>query len=404
MGCKIVHIVTVPDSLHTFLGGQIGYMKNCGFEVEAVSSPGQSLDDFGDAEEIDVHSVPMPRKISPLRDLYALILLYRTLKRIRPHVVHAHTPKAGLLGMIAAWLARVPIRIYHIRGLPMLTLKGVRRWLLRTAEALSCKLAGSVLCVSQSVRRIAITQDLCPAEKIRVLCSGSGNGVDGQVRFNPSSIDFKTRTSIRDRLKLAPTDLVLGYVGRIARDKGIEELAEAWDSIREDYSNVYLVILGERDFRDSVSEAVFERLESDLRVSLVGNVAQPEHYYAAMDVCVLPTYREGLPNVLLEAAAMGCPAVATRVPGCVDAVVDGESGTLVPAQDYKALAGAIRGYLESETLRRTHGENGRLRVLQEFQQERIWQALASRYRELLHAQDLSLEGLSAIDRSSIRAA
>ena len=387
---KLVHIVTVPISLRTFFDGQIKYMKNCGFNVHAISSPGPSLDEFAAAEGVEVHEVNMPRKISPLRDILAILSLCKVLRRVRPDIVHAHTPKAGLLGMIAAWIMRIPVRIYHIRGLPMVTVRGPRRWLLRVSEQVACRLAHRVLCVSNSVRGVAIKERLCPPDKITVLCAGSGNGVDATCRFNPDRVGTAARTRIRNRLGIAKDECTLGFVGRLARDKGVVELIEAWKKLQVEFSSLQLLIIGSFDSRDPIPTSLSDHLRNHPRVHFIGEAKEMNQYYSAIDICVLPTYREGLPNVLLEAAAMECPVVATRVPGCVDVVVEGETGLLVPQQDSVALSEAICRYLRSNDLRIQHGKSARRWVQASFRQEAIWKALRGEYEELAADQGLKL--------------
>jgi glycosyltransferase involved in cell wall biosynthesis len=382
-----VHVTTVPDSLVFFIG-QIGYMKARGIEVHALSSPGPLLDEFGRREGVETHAVEMPRRISPGHDVGAVRRMVDALRRIRPHVVHSHTPKGGLLGMIAARLAGVPVRIYHIRGLPFMTATGRRRALLRWTEKVACGLAHQVLCVSHSIRGVAIAEGLCPPDKIRVLLGGSGNGVDALGRFSPERHGPDTRRELRARLDIPPGAPVLGFVGRVVRDKGIVELAAAWDALRAEHPDAHLLLVGPEEPRDPVPPATLDALRRDPRVHLTGH-ADAGPWYAAMDLLVFPSHREGFPNVPLEAAAMGLPVVATRIPGCTDAVADGETGTLVPVGDARALAEAVRAYLASPELRARHGSRGRERALRDFAQEGIWEALHGEYTRLLRERGVS---------------
>ncbi|HYW06546.1 MAG TPA: glycosyltransferase family 4 protein, partial [Longimicrobium sp.] len=306
---------------------------------------------------------------------------------IRPHIVHSHTPKGGLLGMMAAWMNRVPVRIYHIRGLPLMTATGRRRTLLRWTERVACSLAHQVLCVSHSVRDVAVAEGLCPPDKIRVLLGGSGNGVDATGRFDPAR-NAAARAELRVKHSIPADAEVLGFVGRVVRDKGIVELAVAWAVLRDEFPSMHLLLVGPLEPQDPVPPATLEALRADPRVHFVGP-ADSAPYYAAMDLLVFPTYREGFPNVPLEAAAMGLAVVATRIPGCVDAVADGETGTLVPAADGVALAGAVRAYLRDPALRMAHGRAGRERALRDFGQEAIWTALHAEYLRLLTARGVT---------------
>jgi glycosyltransferase involved in cell wall biosynthesis len=388
---RLVHITTVPDSLD-FLYGQVGYMKAQGFDVQAISSPGQLLDRFAAQEDVPVHAVAMPRRITPVRDLLAVVRLWRRLRRIRPHLVHAHTPKGGLLGMVAAWLARTPVRIYHLHGLPLTTASGLKRLLLRWSEKVSCRLAHQVLCVSHSLREEALAERLCPPDKIKVLMAGSINGVDAAGAFNPERVGPRARAEVRARYGIPPNALVAGFVGRVVRDKGLAELVEAWKALRDEFPWLHLLVVGPFEPQDPVSAGVEKVLRSDRRIHLTGMDLNTPPLYAAMDLVVLPTYREGFGIVAIEAGAMELPVVATRIPGCVDAVQDGVTGTLVPVRSGPALAEACRRYLWEPDLRREHGRAGRQRVLREFRPEVIWEAMFQEYVRLLRARDLVTSG------------
>jgi lipopolysaccharide/colanic/teichoic acid biosynthesis glycosyltransferase len=367
----------------TFLRGQIGYMRERGISAHALSSPGEDLEAFGVRESVPVHAVPMTRRITPLRDVVATIRIAREIRRARPAIVHAHTPKGGLLGMLASILTRVRVRIYHMRGLPFVTAQGPRRSLLKWTERFSCRMAHTVICNSHSLRTLALEEGLCPAEKIKVLRSGSGNGVDAIGRFNPGTLSPGTREEARREHEIPPSAIVIGFVGRIVREKGIGELEEAWRSLRDDYPDAYLLLVGPFETQDPVPAFAMMRLQNDERVRMTGMDWNVTPLYAAMDLVVLPTYREGFPNVPLEAAAMELPVVATNVPGCVDSVEDGKTGALVPARDAHALARAMRKYLDDPELRKLHGRMGRERVLREFEPQAIWEAMHAEYMSLV---------------------
>lgn len=379
---RLVHVITVPESL-SFFEQQVPFMKARGFEVHALSSPGERLDELRRREGIEVHEVRMLRRISPVRDLGAVLRMAAALRRIRPHIVHAHTPKGGLLGMVVARLCGVRVAIYHIHGLPLMTATGTRRGLLRWAERVACALAHRVLCVSHSVREVAVAEGLCPPDKIRVLLGGSSNGVDAAVRFSPQRHGAAVRHEVRARFGIPRDALVLGFVGRVVKDKGLVELADAWAEVRARHPHAHLLVVGGGERRDPVPPATLDALRRDPRVHLAG-YADAAPFYAAMDVLVFPTHREGFPNVLMEAAAMGLPVVATRIPGCIDVVADGETGTLVPVRDARALAGAVCAYLDSPVLRAEHGRRGRQRALRrEYAPEAVWDAVHAEYLRLL---------------------
>lgn len=388
---RLLHITTVPESL-AFLRGQVGYMQARGFEVHAASSPGDLLSQFSVQERVTCYAVDMPRRITPIGDLIAVFRIVRLIQRLRPTIVHAHTPKGGLLGSIAAWLARVPVRIYHMRGLPFMTARGWRRGLLWWTEKISCSLAHEVYCVSDSLRKVAVDEGICSADKVQVFLGGSGNGVDAQKRFNPELTGEQARIGFRRDLGIPSSALVLGFVGRVVRDKGLVELVQAWQGLRDQFPSLHLLVVGPLEPHDPLPYDTMAALQSDPRVHMTGKLGETALAYAAMDLLVLPTYREGFPNVLLEAASMGLAVVATRVPGCVDAVADRVTGVLVPPQDADSLANAIRLYLADPQLRWRHGSAGRKRVVAEFRQEAIWNAVCLAYMRLLRDRGLDLPG------------
>ncbi len=378
---RLLHVTTVPMTLR-FLRGQVGFMKKLGFEVQIATSPGDELDAFGNEEQVRTHAIPMERRIAPLSDVVSLVKLWREIRDTNPEIVHSHTPKGGLLGMCAAALAGVPVRCYHLRGLPMMSATGAKRELLRWCERLSCTLADEVFCVSHSLRDLAIAEGVCNPAKIQVLAGGSGNGVDSEGQYNPETYAADARSVTRESLGIPNDALVIGFVGRLVRDKGIVELAGAWTQLREAHPKAHLLLIGPRERADAVPDDILAQLDADSRVTTLGIVPSAAPYYPVMDLVVLPTYREGFPNVLLEAASMALPVVATEVPGCVDAVEDGVTGTLVPAQDADQLAAAMNTYLSSLRLRKAHGKNGRDRVMKYFAQEQIWIALSEEYGNL----------------------
>ena len=363
-------------------------MAQRGFKVYALSSPGPALDKFANDEPVSVHSVAMGRAITPFRDVIAVMQIYFFIRQIKPHIVHSHTPKGGLLGMMSASLACVPIRIYHVRGLPFMTARGFKRLLLLLSERISCLLAHQVYCVSWSIRQVLVETGLCPARKITVLGNGSSNGVDAEMRFNPNRFPYGTRTFVRQRFGIPDDAIVLGFIGRVVRDKGLTDLVEAWRRLRNDSPKLWLLIVGPLEPQDPLPPQTMDSLRRDERVRLAGEVADTSEIYTAIDVVVLPSYREGFPNVPLEAAAMALPVVATRIPGCSDSVQDGVTGLLVPVRDPVALSEAIHSYIQDEDLRRRHGNNGRQRVLREFRPQDIWEGYFEGYLRQLRAKHL----------------
>ncbi|MEX2220523.1 MAG: glycosyltransferase family 4 protein [Candidatus Rokuibacteriota bacterium] len=382
MNVRVLHVTTVPVTL-PFLAGHVAHAKGKGFDVHALSSPGEALEQFARGMQIDGHPVPMSRRITPLADLAALWRVVRVIRRVRPTIVDAHTPKGSLLAMIAATLCRVPVRIYHQHGLPLLTATGLRRRILRWTERTACRLAHQVICVSESLREVAIAEGLCPPGKIKVLEQGSIDGIEADGKFNPARDSTESAQVVRARYQIPQGALVMGFVGRIVRDKGLVELAQAWRVLREECPALHLLVAGPFESQDPIPADVEATLRGDPRIHLAGMVRDMPSIYRSLDLLVLPTYREGFPASLLEAAAMEVPVIATRIPGCVDAVRHGETGLLVPVRDVEALTAAIRIYVGDPTLRRQHGASGRDRARREFDPGMMREALFQEYLRLL---------------------
>jgi glycosyltransferase involved in cell wall biosynthesis len=368
------------------MAGQAAFMRERNVSLSFVSSAGREQQTFAERENVRVHSVEMSRQITPVRDLLSTWRLLRLIRWTRPEIVHAHTPKAGLVAMVASSLAGVPVRIYQLHGLAYETATGARRWLQMTAERLACSLATRVLSVSESVRERVATDGVCDQGKVAVIGRGSIGGIDAELAFNPDRLP-SARSRLRESLGIPASAPVIGFVGRLARDKGIETLWEAWLRLRAQRPSVHLLIVGPPDFarrEQSVRSDVMTGFESDPRVHVVGAIPRdglPE-YYRAMDVLCLPTYREGFPVTVLEAGAMALPCVATRVTGCVDAVIAGTTGQLVAPGDAAALCSALLDYVNDAALRSSHGSAARARVRAEFNPHQVWLALQREYAVL----------------------
>ena len=376
---RLVHITTVPESLG-FVAGQVDFLRGQGWDVGVVSSPGRLLDDFAKKHGVDAYAVKMNRAITPGEDADAVMRVTDFLLDYNPDIVHSHTPKGGLVGMVAARAAMVPVRVYHMRGLLTATARGIKKTLFAQAERTSCNLAHAVVCQSPSLRQFAVESRLVKPLKAVVFRNGS-NGIDALGRFNPDNV---SGLDVRRELGIDEDDFVIGFVGRIVGDKGVPELVDAFRAVKGRHPNAHLIVVGPFETRDSVPDWVERALREDPNVHLVGFVRDLPRYYEAMDVVALPSHREGFPNVPLEAAAMAVPTVTTDAVGCVDAVVDGVTGTVVPVRDARRLAEALLRYAEDPGLRATHGAQARARVLEEFQPEHIHRASLELYEQLLH--------------------
>lgn len=378
---RLCKIVTVPLTFTWFLRKQIERILEAGIDVALVSSPGRDLDELCSSLPVRCFRIPMERKTAPMHDLRALLALTRYFRRERFDIVHSYTPKAGLLTALAGRAAHVPVRIHTYTGQVWVELHGIMRWMTRESDKLIAQLNTHCYADSYSQRNLLVDELIVDAQKISVLGEGSVSGVDLE-RFNPSLPTWK-RAETRKQLGIAETSLVVIFVGRVTRDKGVTELIEAFRTLQQFYKDVDLVLVGPYEsIRDTLPTEILKEISANAHIHSVGFTSCPEEYLAIADIFCLPSYREGFASVIIEAGAMNLPSVATRVTGLIDSVVDGETGILVPPKDPMAVARALKKMIESADLRQRMGWAARQWVVQHFDARVINRAVVDEYFRL----------------------
>ena len=407
---RVVNVVNSSLAVG-FLQGQLQYLQDRGFDV-TVLSPERRKGEWEVArlQGVSMIDVPLEREIAPLRDFASLWRLWRIMRALCPVITNVGTPKAGFLGGFASWLNRVPCRFYTLRGLRFETTTGLRRRLLIYAERLACCFAHRVICVSKSVQDKAIASGITSRARTVVFGSGSSNGVDAS-RFMLTPEVMKRADVLRYELGIPPKAPVVGFVGRLTRDKGIPELTEAFLRLSDQFPDLRLLLVGPFENGDPLAPETRRFLESHPRVILAGKaspnaeqrvqrpVEDTPPYYALMDLLILPSHREGLPNVVLEAQAACKPVAAAMATGIVDAVIDGETGLLFPVGDVSAIVKVVTRLLNDKGLADKLGRAGLARVMREFQQDQIWEALFQEYLRVLKTTDLPFPRQRIADRN-----
>lgn len=370
---RLLVATTVPTTAWTLMRGQLQYLQRNGFDVVLVSSPGPLLDQTGRREGVEVRGVPMAREPSPKADLVAAWRLFRLLSVEHFDICYAGTPKAGLLAGLAGAVAHTRTRIYVLQGLRLETESGWRRVVLWLTEWITIHVAHHVVVVSPSLRDRARALRLLGKSRDVVLGRGASNGVDVD-KLAPTRENEALGAAIRSALSIPEDAFIFGFVGRLTVDKGIDELIAAFARVQRQRPDAWLLVVGAEELGG---------LPARTRASLVqlqnarftGWVDDTTPAYHAMNCLVLPTYREGLPNVSLEAAAAGKPVIATSATGAVDSIVDGKTGLLVQPRSADDLTAAMTRIAAHPEWAQAMGEAGKRFVRHTYANEIVWRAL-----------------------------
>lgn len=376
---KVIRVTTVPASLSNLLRGQLHFM-NSYYEMIGISSAGELLDEVEKVQKIRVIPVEMTRKITPIKDLKSVISLYKIFKKEKPFIVHSHTPKAGTAAMLAAKLAGVPNRLHTIAGLPLLEATGSKRKLLNFVEKITYACATKIYPNSKGLNKIILDHKFTTEKKLKVIGEGSSNGIDTN-HFNPHLYSTESKQELKLSLGITENDIVFLYVGRLVKDKGINELIESFEKISDYKKNVKLLLVGtyEREL-DPVFPKTEAAINNNSKIIMVGWQTDVRPYFSISNVLAFPSYREGFPNVVMQAGAMGLFSIVTDINGCNEIIIEGENGVIIPTKDEKALYDKM--VLICDKKLEIKPPHCRSLIQNRYEQNYIWNELLKEYRML----------------------
>jgi glycosyltransferase involved in cell wall biosynthesis len=373
---KILHVVTVSFVIKHFFGKQFEYLGEKGNkEYHLACSPSKEFFKLSKKLSYLPFGVEVTRDVNPIKDLIAIFKIYRYIKKNQIKKVVGHTPKGGMVAMISSFLANVPERIYFRHGIIYETSTGIKRIVLKSIDRLTGFLATKVVCVSHTVQEISERDSLNDPKKNLILGLGTCNGIDTQKKFNPNNYCKEDVKLNIGALGINKDTKIIGYVGRLVKDKGINELIIAWEIIQKEFKNSKLVLVGPIEDKDSISQHSKDKIAGDPSIIFTDFVEDASSYFSVMDIFILPTYREGFPTVALEASSMEIPVLITQATGCKEAIKENETGLFI-THDPVDIANKIAFYLKNETIAKLHGRQGRVFVVENFEQTKIWDSIA----------------------------
>jgi glycosyltransferase involved in cell wall biosynthesis len=381
---KICIITTVDISLYWLFPDLYSLLSRNGYDVTGICADTSSGNLSQKVRDQGVHviNVPMTRTFTILQDIKCLWILYGIFRREKFDIIHYSTPKAAFLAAIAGRIAGWSYLLYTLRGLGYTAFVGVKRFIGKLCEKIACRFADQVIVISPSLRDEAVREKLLSSEKVMVLGAGSSKGIDLETFSVTNAVVHKSR-EIREKFGIPDDGIVIGTAGRLTVEKGIKELLEAFRRLCKSHSNLYLFIIGSQDHRNPLSQDILDQINNTANVFLTGYVIEIENYLAALDIFVLPSYREGFGNVIIEASAMGKPVIASDIPGCRDAVKNGISGLLVPPKDASSLEKSLNELITDPIKRSQMSQNGVRWVKENFDRKFVWNNLLKVYQKVL---------------------
>jgi glycosyltransferase involved in cell wall biosynthesis len=382
---KLIRITTVPLSLEKLLEGQLEYMQEY-YVVTGISADPKKLEELGRNRHYNTFHVEMTRQITPWQDVKALWRLYNYLKQEKPAIVHTHTPKAGVVGMLAAKLADVPIRLHTVAGLPLMEATGIKRKILNAVERLTYACATKVYPNSVGLQKFILKQGFTHKDKLKIIGQGSSNGIDTS-HFDPQKYDESLKAVLRGELGITKEDFVFIFVGRLVSDKGINELVQAFQNLKLNGAvsgqNAKLLLVGPLETElDPLHEETLKAIETNAAIISVGYQEDVRPYLAVSDALAFPSYREGFPNVVMQAGAMGLPAIVSDINGCNEIIIPNKNGIIIPPKNTEALQNAMQELMQNENLYQQLKSNARNLITTRYERQKVWEALLEEYQGL----------------------
>ena len=386
---KLIRITTVPISFKVLLKGQLRFMASNGFDVKGVSSEGEELKEVRENEGIVMEAINMSRKITPFQDLKSLWEMWNFLRKEKPQIVHTHTPKAGIIGMLAARLAGVPHRLHTVAGLPLMEAMGIKRKILNFVERLTYSSATRVYPNSKGLYNFILQNNFTQSNKLKIIANGSSNGINTTF-FSPAQVTEIEKVALREKLNIQPDDFVFVFVGRIVSDKGINELIKAFSELQTAKNNeltgIKLLLVGDLESDlDPLNPETLAEINQNRDILSVGFQQDVRPFFAISDALAFPSYREGFPNVVMQAGAMGLPSIVSDINGCNEIIVEGKNGLIIPPKNVEKLKEKMLTLAKDKNLYTKLKGNSRRMIENRYEQSVVWNALLEEYEGLLQS-------------------
>lgn len=376
---KLIRITTVPLSLEKLLENQGQYFKAF-YDITFISSNPAQLKQTAEKQGVSYFPLEMTRKITPLQDLRCLIQLYHFLRKEKPLIVHTHTPKAGIVGMLAARLAGIPIRLHTIAGLPLMETKGLKRWLLILVERITYFCATKVYPNAEGLLKFVLENRLAPRKKLKVIGKGSSNGIDTSY-FSKGQVEEIKVSVLRESLKIKSSDFIFCFVGRLVGDKGVNELVHAFCEVQDEIPDAKLLLVGpyETDL-DPLEKITQKRINTNPNIITTGFQADIRPYLVLSDTFVFPSYREGFPNVVLQAIAMEVPCIVSDINGCNEIIREGETGAIIPPKQTQPLVDKMVLFYQEKKVVQKFISTAKSEVATNYDRLQFWKSLLEEYK------------------------